>query len=142
MALNANDIKILNDMRAEVKRLATKVDGIRGDGVSNSGRSLSISPPRQSAGNAPQNIRYIFPVKLTQTGGSAGTSSAQCSFTYTVKDITEGQTLGVSIAMTGNGNRIVNAAMTAGTYGLAYWFLDGTLKLIWCDERVSQTNCT
>lgn len=87
-------------------------------------------------------LKGIFPVRLTQTGGSAGTSSVQCSFTYTVKDIGNTNTIKTGVAMTGNGMRIVNAAMTAGTYGLAYYDPTGTMKLIWADERVSQTNCT
>jgi hypothetical protein len=84
----------------------------------------------------------LFAVRLTQTGGSAGTSSAQCSFTYTVKDITNTNTLGTSIGLTGNGTRVVNAAMTAGTYGMAYWHTDGTIRLLLADEKITQTNCT
>lgn len=83
----------------------------------------------------------MFPVRLTQTGGSAGTSAAQCSFTYTVKDFTNTNTLGTSIGMTGNGQRVANATMTAGTYGMAYFDASGTLILLWADEKFSQTNC-
>lgn len=84
----------------------------------------------------------IIPVRLTQTGGSAGNATTPCSFSYTVKDITNTDTFGTSIAMTGNGQRVVNAAMTAGTYGMAYFHTDGTIRLMWADEKITQTNCT
>lgn len=82
----------------------------------------------------------VFPVRLTSDGGSAGDKDTQCSFTYTVKDKSNTNTLGTAVAMTGNGQRVVNAVMTAGNYGMAYMDQD-ELKLIWADERISQTNC-
>lgn len=90
---------------------------------------------------AQQPAPGAFPVRLSQTGGSAGDSSTQCSFSYTVKDITNTDTLGTGVSMTGNGQRIVNATMTAGTYGVAYYSNAGSIVLIWADERISQTNC-
>lgn len=83
----------------------------------------------------------LTPVRITSDGGSAGNKTTQCSFTYTVKDITNTITLATGVAMTGNGQRVVNAAMTAGTYGMAY-ISGATVTLIWADERITQKNCT
>jgi hypothetical protein len=83
----------------------------------------------------------FFPVRLTQTGGSAGSQSSECSYSYTVKDITNAHTLGTNISLTGHGNRVVNATMTAGSYGEAY-YLNGVLKLHSADERIAQRGCT
>jgi hypothetical protein len=80
----------------------------------------------------------LFAVTLTQTGGSAGSSSAQCSFTYTVKTLA-GDQIGAAIGP--QKERLVNAVYTAATQGVAYFETDGTLRLWDCDERASQTNC-
>lgn len=84
----------------------------------------------------------LFAVRLTQTGGSAGNATTPCSFSYTVKDISNTDTFGTAVSMTGYGHRIVNATHIAGTYGMAYWHTDGTIRLLWADERIDQTNCT
>lgn len=89
----------------------------------------------------PVAVQGLIPVRLTQDGGSAGNRTTQCSFTYTVKDQTNTITYGTGIALTGNGNRVVNAAMTAGTYGMAY-FDGSTVTLIFADERITQKNCS
>lgn len=84
----------------------------------------------------------LIPVRVTKTGGGAGSKTTQCSFTYSVFDKTNTSTLGTGVAMTGNGQRIVNAQMTAGNYGMAYYDSLGNLKLIWVDEKFDQSNCT
>jgi hypothetical protein len=137
-SLGSEDVKILRDMREKVHRLEALIRNSRGLNV---GAGLSVPLATGGVARIPVSKEGLIPVALTQTGGSAGTSSVQCSFTYTVKDINSIETLGTSIAMTGNGQRVVNAAMTAGTYGLAYRGGDGLIKLIWADERISQTNC-
>lgn len=43
--LTSSDVAELRRMQAEINRLAAKIDGIRGPGVRNLERSLSISPP-------------------------------------------------------------------------------------------------
>jgi hypothetical protein len=89
----------------------------------------------------PVTPQGMIPVRLTSDGGSAGDAATQCSFTYTVKDITNTTTFATGVAMTGNGQRVVNATMAAGTYGMAY-ISGSTVTLIWADERISQTNCS
>lgn len=80
----------------------------------------------------------IGPVFLTQTGGTLGTGAAQCSFTYTLKDI-NGNTLALAAAMDGNGQRGTVGAMNAGPRGIAYKNTSGIWKLIWADETPVST---
>lgn len=75
-----------------------------------------------------------FAVTCTIDGGSAGTSSATCSFTYTVKDLH-----GVSIGMTKTPERrrFPNTPYTTtpeNAPGLAYFGLDGALHLLDANE--------
>ena len=72
----------------------------------------------------------VFPVNLTQTGGSAGSGTAACTFTYTVKTLAGG-TLGLSI--TPIMARPTLGLTTAATHGLAY-MSGSTVILQWCDE--------
>lgn len=81
-----------------------------------------------------------IPVKLTQTGGSAGTNTVECSFTYTVKSFDGGTTLATGVALIGH--RPVKAQMLAATYGIATVNSSGTYKIITCDEQIDQKNCT
>lgn len=87
----------------------------------------------------------LFPVALTQTGGVSGTNqSANCTFTYTVKDVSGTKTLGTGIALTGKGNgwRGLQLELAAATYGFAYFHTDGTVKLIFADEYpAEQQDC-
>lgn len=69
MALSANDIKILNDMRAEVKRLAGKVDGIRGEGINNSRNSISSAPVQRKVTPKPPPPETIVVLKVASTTG-------------------------------------------------------------------------
>ncbi len=81
-----------------------------------------------------------FPVDVTQTGGTAGTASAFCSYTYTVKDLT-GLTLATSKAPVFSAARIVKQTCTAGNNGMAHFDEGGLLILDTVDELGSQTNC-
>lgn len=90
----------------------------------------------------PTNV--VFPVRLATAGGVSGTNgSAVCTYTYTVKDITNSITLGTPISLTGNGNgwRGLMVALTAATYGLAYLDSAGAVVLIWVDEKPGGQNC-
>lgn len=84
-------------------------------------------------------------VWVTQTGGSAGNQTTQCSFTYSIypwSDPTKaGTPIATGVSMQGNGQRIANSTMTAGTIGRARQ-VSGTWKLLWVDEKFQQTNCT
>lgn len=81
-----------------------------------------------------------IPVALTQTGGSAGTRTVECTFTYTAKTLDGGDTIATGVSLLGH--RVVNAAMTAATYGEIGADHTNTWKIFWCDERITQTNCT
>ena len=90
----------------------------------------SPQPPRD--GLPPE---VCFYVDLTQTGGSAGSATTTCSFTYTVA--LDSVNLGTSVAV--SGARIPNCEMTAGTLGIAC-FKAGALVLLWADEvPITQT---
>ena len=90
---------------------------------------------RQAAGNG-----TLFPVYVTQSGGSAGNSTTQCTFTYNVF-IDSAKTIQIGTTVALQKSRLVNCTMTAGTLGVAYYEA-GTLKLWDVNERASQTNCT
>lgn len=83
-------------------------------------------------------------VRVTSDGGSAGVNqTSPCTYTYTVKDITNTDTLGSAVALTGNGNgwRGLNIVLTAATYGAGYWD-DDTFVLLWVDEKpASEQDC-
>lgn len=84
----------------------------------------------------------LFRVKVSQTGGSAGSSSAYCSFTYTVKTLGD-VTLAMGAAPEASPARIVKMACTAATVGSAYFDDAGALKLFYVQEvGSSQENCT
>lgn len=73
--------------------------------------------------------------------GDAGDRFTTPAVTYTVRDPTSGNVLGVNIPVTGNGQRIVNATLV--TYAsLAIGYMNGaTPVLLWANERYNQTNC-
>lgn len=98
-------------------------------------KHVFITPPAATTG-------ALFAVKVTQTAGSAGSKTTQCSFTYTVKDLA-GTTLGTG--MSPLKRRPSVGKMTAGaadTIGLAYYDTDGTtLKLYDANEVNSVGAC-
>ncbi len=83
----------------------------------------------------------VTPVKCTQTGGSAGDDSVECSFTYTIKTLDDTRTIATGVACIGH--RSLKVTMTAATYGLAAKDSTGVWKLFWTDERqAQQTGCS
>jgi hypothetical protein len=78
----------------------------------------------------------LFPVVLTQSGGSAGSKTSKCSFTYTVKDIGGGITLGTGISPVQQVD-YNNARRTAATIGMAYIHTDGTVKIFCIEDRTT-----
>jgi hypothetical protein len=101
------------------------------------GRPMFVGIP-----NFPPPPGTLFYVTVAQAGGSAGNKTTECSFTYAVTHGAFAFLLGSAVGLTGHGNRVLNAAMTAGTNGWACYLTDGTLQLLWVDERLQQTNCT
>lgn len=84
----------------------------------------------------------MIPVDLTQDGGDGGDQSAYCSFTYAVKYAGTTTVIATEVELTGNGNRWVKTAMTAGTKGWGYFAADGAFVLLFADERAAaQKDC-
>jgi hypothetical protein len=71
----------------------------------------------------------LFPVTLTQTGGSAGTSSTAPSWTYTVTR--NGVEIGTGVAYTGRGAGL--GPYLAATKGICC-YVAGVLTLWWANE--------
>jgi len=80
-----------------------------------------------------------FLVTVTEDGGVSGGAAANCTWTYTVKDVGAGTTIGTT--MSPERARFANTTYTkaaAGTYGLAGY--DGsTLKLLVCYDEIQGT---
>lgn len=84
-----------------------------------------------------EKYRSTFAVKVTKDGGSAGTSSTACTWTYTVKDLDD-NILGTSVAVQkARPNGLITEA-AAGSYGVAFYDID-TLKL-WDVAEVPDTD--
>lgn len=145
--ITESDVRELLAMRAEIRRLAHKVDSMRGPVVVRNTRdSLVLGAGPANTEPDSSRPRMPFMVRVTQTGGSAGTSAAQCSFTYSVyawSDTTSTTTIGTVVSMKGNGQRPETGKMIAGSYGLAFYETDGSIKLLWVDEKQDTgTGCT
>ena len=81
--------------------------------------------------------RGVFPVKLTQTGGSAGNKTTAVSFTYTVNDLNDQQ---ITTAHTPTWpSRGENGLKVAATEGLAWW--DGSALKVFAFERAGTGSC-
>lgn len=68
----------------------------------------------------------LFPVTVTQTGGSNGSKTSAASYTYTVKTL-DGTTIGTSVALAKT--RPYGLVTAGSTYGLAFY--DGTTLKLW-----------
>jgi len=87
--------------------------------------------------NAPQDA--VVPVLLTKDGGSAGNSTTQCSWTYTIKDITDTDT--IATAVTPAHQRHTIGKTKQATIGLLRGNDSGTYSLIWTDEVLETGAC-
>ena len=84
----------------------------------------------------------IFPVKVTQTGGSAGNKTTQCSFTYTVETINDVQLATVQSPAKKRPSVGKMAAPASDSYGLAFYDEDGDLVLYDANETLAPNACT
>jgi len=87
----------------------------------------------------------IFPVNLTQTGGSQGTNTAPASWTYDVIDPITEETLESAVDPTASPHKWQRPSagwMIAATFGYAHYNTDGELVLGWINEMVEQEACT
>lgn len=109
-AKDVNDLaRIANDIRFPLRR-----------GRPDTTRQLSVDSD-------------IFAVDLTQTGGSAGSYSETCSFTYTAyrrEDTTTSLGTELSPVM----ERLPNCPLTAATVGIGRYKNDGSFELLYAAE--------
>jgi len=87
----------------------------------------------------------VFPVNLTQTGGSQGTSTTAASWTYSVVDPVTNQTLATGVNPTASPHKWKRPSagwMIAATFGYAHYNAQGQLVLGWINEMVEQEACT
>lgn len=82
----------------------------------------------------------LFPVWLSQDGGTAGTRSAYCSYTYTVKPLDTLQTLATAASPITSPARMLMVACYAATRGMAYVDENKVTKLYYAQERIAQSN--
>ncbi len=87
----------------------------------------------------------VFPVNLTQTGGSQGTNSTAASWTYTVIDPVTDETLETNVNPTVSPHKWKRPSagwMIKATFGHAHYNAQGQLVLGWINEMVEQESCT
>jgi hypothetical protein len=87
----------------------------------------------------------VFPVNLTQTGGSQGTTTTPASWTYSVIDPVTSETLATNVNPTVSPHKWKRPSagwMIAATFGYAHWNTDGDLALGWINEMVEQEACS
>ena len=87
----------------------------------------------------------VFPVNLTQTGGSQGTTTTPASWTYSVIDPVTSQTLATGVNPTVSPHKWKRPSagwMIAATFGYAHFNAQGQLVLGWINEMVEQEACS
>jgi len=86
----------------------------------------------------------VFPVNLTQTGGSQGTTTTPASWTYSVIDPVTSQTLATAVNPTVSPHKWKRPSagwMIAATFGYAHYNAQGQLVFGWINEMVEQEAC-
>lgn len=84
-------------------------------------------------------VSGLFPVTLSQTGGSAGSDTTQCTFTYTATSL-DGVQLGTSLSP--DKPRASLGAYVAATKGVGYFASDGTFTLAEAYEAPDPEACS
>lgn len=84
----------------------------------------------------------LFPVQIDQTGGSAGDTTTQCSFTYTVRDL-QGYQLGTGMTPLKRRPTIGKMSAVDPSYGwgVGFYDTDGTFKLWDANETLATAAC-
>lgn len=88
--------------------------------------------------------KEIFPITMTQTGGSQGTSTAAASWSYTVDDFLTGEELATTVNPVNSPHkwqRPEKGQMQKATAGIATW-KEGDLVVLWTNEQISVEACT
>jgi hypothetical protein len=128
---------------AELRRIRTKIDTLRGDGVTNNPTSIVITQPRERDRLPRRLTSGLFAVRVEQTGGSDGTSSTAASWTYTVRDVSSTVTLGTVVAVARpRPNGLMTYQSGSDGFGVAFYDDDGTLKLWDAGEVPTTGACT
>jgi hypothetical protein len=87
----------------------------------------------------------LFPVNMTQTGGSSGDETEDASWTYTVTDTITGTQLDTAVDPAASPHTHARPSlgeMVAATKGIAYYLDDGTLVVHSCNEVPAVEDCT
>jgi hypothetical protein len=125
---------------------------LRGDGAGiglnkgAGGTSIQLNVPAVQR-RIPRSIHLVFPVLLTQVGGSQGTDIAVASWTYDVKHGMAPDTqaaLLTAVNPTASPHmwrRPTVGVMIKATFGYAHYDRDGALVLGWINEVVDQVAC-
>lgn len=87
----------------------------------------------------------MFPITLSQTGGSAGNSTTQCSFTYTVTDPETSAQLGTGVNPTSSPhtwNRPSLGTLVAADSGMAFYNASDQLVIVFVNETPDVEACS
>ena len=84
------------------------------------------------------NPLHVFPVLVTQTGGTAGDATTQCSFTYTVNSLSSVE---IATGASPIWARPAKGKMVAATHGTAYVNVAGETVLYMVDEVPDLEEC-
>ena len=114
-------------------RQCIKVENMKVTGMpfSVTSSGISISAPSFETSGAD-----LFPVKVTKTGGVAGSTTTDCTWSYTVDDVTGTE---LDTAVTASFDRIPKVeykVVTADSFGIACYDTDDSLKLLHVCEEV------
>lgn len=86
----------------------------------------------------------VFPIILTQTGGSTGSASTASSWTYSVQNAITGTLLGTGVNITASPHKFKRPSlgrMIAATFGLAYIDSTGALVVVYANEVIDVEAC-
>jgi hypothetical protein len=137
----AADIEwIIDGVHGSMTRLHSGLhDPIRGwkHGPDSARAGLGVSAFPTPFGSVVTTHPGVFPISLTQTGGSQGTASAAASWTYTVTETASALQLGTSVNPVNAPHlwrRPSLGQMVAATAGLAHYNESGAFIIDWINE--------
>lgn len=130
--INPADVRKLNALIDEVARLR--------------GIVTQLGMGEQRGGGISAAFPQVLKVRLTQTGGSAGTASTPCTFLYSAflwADTAKQTPIATNVSVIGSGGRATVGAYIAANFGLMIRDTNNALRLLWCDESPDAgTGCT
>lgn len=93
---------------------------------------------------AGKQLGQLFPLALTQTGGSAGSPTTATSWTYTVKDAYTDETLGTTVNPTASPHLYVRESLgklIAAIAGIGFYNSSGELVILDIREPLDPSEC-